>query len=133
MPALDSLPFESEEKGDVHPGGMSACGGGGDWKGAILLATGGGFATWRICDGARIDLRRQLVASRRAKTKASAIPSSGTQSGICLAPGIGKHRCFLARWQGHRRKAGLSGCFSAIVERAVSSKVTREGLRREPA
>lgn len=135
--ALESLPFEAEEKGTFTPAQVAqlVSAAEGDWKGAILL---GYYTGARLGDVANmrwnaVDLKRQLVSFTPSKTKKTvAVPlHSELERHLLKSPGIGKAFLFPSlAGKGTGGKHGLSGRFSAIVERAgIASKVTKEGLR----
>jgi integrase len=135
--ALESLPFESEEKGTFTPAQVTklVSAAEGDWKGAILLAyyTGARLRDVTNMRWNAIDLERQLITFTPRKTKRSVtIPLHGElEKHLLKSPGVGKAFLFPAlASKGTGGKHGLSGRFSAIVKRAgIVPKVTREGLR----
>jgi integrase len=135
--ALESLPFESDEKGTFTPAqvGQLVKAAEGDWKGAILLAY---YTGARLRDVANmrwnaVDLKRQLVTFTPSKTKKTVtVPlHAELERHLLKSPGIGKAFLFPSlAGRGTGGKHGLSGRFSAIVASAgIVPKVTREGLR----
>ena len=135
--ALESLPFESEEKGTFTPAQVTklVTAAEGDWKGAILLAyyTGARLGDVANMQWSAVDLKRQLVTFTPSKTKKTVtIPlHAELERHLLKSPGIGKAFLFPSlAGRGTGGKHGLSGRFSAIVERAgIVPKVTQEGLR----
>ena len=135
--ALESLPFESEEKGTFTPAQVSKLvrAAEGDWKGAILLAyyTGARLRDVANMRWSAIDLKRQLVTFTPSKTKKPVtIPlHSELERHLLKAPGIGKASLFPSlAGKGTGGRAWPERMFLGIVERAgIVPKVTREGLR----
>jgi integrase len=137
--ALESLPFESEEKGTFTPAQVAklVSAADGDWKGAILLAyyTGARLGDVTNMRWSAVDLKRQLVTFTPSKTKKTvAIPlHAELERHLLKSPGIGKAFLFPSlAGKGTGGKHGLSGRFSAIVASAgIVPKVSREGLRKQ--
>jgi integrase len=135
--ALESLPFESEEKGTFTPAQVAklVSAAEGDWKGAILLAyyTGARLGDVANMRWSAVDLKRQIVTFTPSKTKKTVIVPlhPELERHLLKSPGVGKAFLFPSlAGRGTGGKHGLSGRFSAIVVSAgIVPKVTRQGLR----
>lgn len=135
--ALDSLPFESEEKGTFSGAQVAKLvrAAEGDWKGAIMLAyyTGARLGDVANMRWSAIDLKRELVIFTPSKThKAVTIPlHSDLQAHLLKSPGIGNAFLFPSlAGKGTGGEHGLSGRFSAIVAKAgIKPIVTKAGVR----
>jgi integrase len=135
--ALESLPVESEEKGTFTPAQVAelVSAAEGDWRGAVLLAF---YTGTRLGDVANmrwsaIDLKQRLVSFTPSKTKKPVtIPlHPELERELLKKPGIGKAFLFPSlAGRGTGGKHGLSGRFTAIMERAgIAPKITTKGLR----
>lgn len=131
--AVESLPVKSEERATFTPAQVSKLvrAASGDWRGAILL---GYYTGARLGDVANmrwetIDWRSKVIKFTPRKTKRPvAIPlHRDLERELLKKPGIGKAPMFPSlAGKGTGGKHGLSGRFTAIVEKAgIDTKRTQ--------